>query len=137
VVYLHPQLADDRGGDDDGDEIDVPESIRSLRIPNMVIQPIVENALIHGITPKRDGGKIRIYAEEIKNKVVITVADNGTGFPKDVLENIRNSKSRSGLGMRSTDKRLKQYYGESYGLDIIKSDYSGSTITITIPAQPK
>jgi len=102
----------------------------------MVLQPIVENALIHGITPKRDGGKINIYAEKLKNTIVITVIDNGNGFPKDVLDNIRNSKNKSGLGFRSTDKRLKQYYGESYGLEIVKSDYSGTTITITIPTQP-
>lgn len=117
-------------------EIDVPENIRTCRIPNMVIQPIVENALIHGITPKRDGGKIRISAEELKNAIIISIADNGNGFPKDILDTIRNSKSKSGLGFKSTDKRLRQYYGESYGLQIIKSDFSGSTVTITIPAQP-
>lgn len=113
--------------------IDIPEDIKSCRIPNMVIQPIVENALIHAITPKRDGGKISIYAEKFIDKIVISIADNGNGFPKDVLDNIRNSENKSGLGFRSTDRRLKQNYGEGYGLEIIKSDYSGSTVTITIP----
>ncbi|MEL7658813.1 MAG: histidine kinase, partial [Bacillota bacterium] len=64
-------------------EIDIPEKIKSYRIPNMVIQPIVENALIHGITPKRDGGKISIFAEETSKGVVISVMDNGTGFSKE------------------------------------------------------
>lgn len=117
-------------------QIDIPEDIKALRIPNMVLQPIVENALIHGITPKRDGGRIIISAEKIRNTVVISVMDNGNGFPKEVLENIRNSENKSGLGFRSTDKRLKQYYGENYGLEIVKSDYSGSTLTITISTQP-
>jgi sensor histidine kinase YesM len=116
--------------------IDVSEKIKSYRIPNMVIQPIVENSLIHGITPKRDGGKIIISAEESENVVVISVADNGNGFLNDVLHNIQNCESKSGLGYRSTDKRLKQYYGENYGLKIVKSDFSGSTVTITIPNQP-
>ncbi len=116
-------------------EINVPEHIKSCRIPNMVIQPIIENALIHGITPKRDGGKISIYAEENNKVIVIYVVDNGNGFPKDVLDGIKNSDSGTGLGFRSTDKRLKQYYGKQYGLDIVKSDYSGSTVTITIPTQ--
>ncbi|AKL96469.1 transcriptional regulator [Clostridium aceticum] len=116
--------------------IDVPEKIKSYRIPNMVIQPIVENALIHGITPKRDGGKISIYGEKYKEAIVISIADNGDGFPKDVLDKIQQCENQSGLGFRSTDKRLKQYYGESYGLEIVKSDYSGSTVTITIPTQP-
>lgn len=117
-------------------EIDVPENIKSYRIPNMVIQPIVENALIHGITPKRDGGMIKIYAEEYKKEIVISIIDNGNGFPKEVLQNIEQSENKSGLGFRSTDKRLKQYYGEKYGLKVVKSDFSGSTITITIPTQP-
>lgn len=116
--------------------IDVPEKIKSYRIPNMVIQPIVENALIHGITPKRDGGKISIYAEKYKGVIVISIADNGNGFPKDVLDKMQQSENKSGLGFRSTDKRLKQYYGERYGLEIVKSHYSGSTVTITIPTQP-
>jgi signal transduction histidine kinase len=116
--------------------IDVSEQIKSYRIPNMVIQPIVENALIHGITPKRDGGSIHISAKEAGNVVVISIADNGNGFPKDVLLKIKCSENKSGLGFRSTDKRLKQYYGENFGLEIVKSDYSGSTVTITIPNQP-
>ncbi|MDP4105906.1 MAG: histidine kinase [Bacillota bacterium] len=116
--------------------IDVSEKIKSYRIPNMVIQPIVENALIHAVTPKRDGGSINISAVEVENVVIISIADNGNGFPKDVLKKIKCSENESGLGFRSTDKRLKQYYGESFGLEIVKSDYSGSTVTITIPNQP-
>lgn len=117
--------------------IDIPDHIKAYRIPNMVIQPIVENALIHGLTPKRDGGQINIFAEEVDNNIVISVADNGNGFPKEVLENIQNEENKSGLGFRSTDKRLKQYYGPAFGLNIIKSDFSGSTVTITISKQPK
>ncbi len=116
--------------------IDVPEKIKAYRIPNMVIQPIVENALIHGITPKRDGGKISITAEEVEDIVIISVEDNGKGFPKDVLDNIQHNENKSGLGFRSTDKRLKQYYGECYGLEIVKSVFSGSTVAIKIPSQP-
>lgn len=117
-------------------EINIPDEIKPYRIPNMVIQPIVENALIHGITPKRDGGKISIFAEEADDKIIISVMDNGNGFSKEVLEKIQQSDHNSGLGFRSTDNRLKQYYGKGYGLNIIKSDFSGSTVTITIPNQP-
>ncbi|MCM3765658.1 histidine kinase [Neobacillus niacini] len=115
--------------------IDVPENIKAYRIPNMVIQSIVENALIHGITPRRDGGKINIIAQETDEGVIITVEDNGNGFPRDVLERIKQSENKSGLGLRSTDKRLKQNYGECYGLEIVKSDFSGSTVAIKIPTQ--
>jgi signal transduction histidine kinase len=117
-------------------DILIPENINAYRIPNMVIQPLVENAVIHGITQKRDGGKISIYAEEYKNEIVISIVDNGNGFPKDVLQNLQQFENKSGLGFGNTDKRLKRYYGEQYGLKIVKSDYSGSTVTITIPTQP-
>ena len=116
-------------------EIDISEDIRSCRIPNMVIQPIVENALIHGITPKRDGGKINIFADKFHDKIIISITDNGNGFPREVLEQIKNNENKLGLGFRSTDKRIKQIFGENYGLEIIKSDYSGSTVTVSIPNQ--
>lgn len=117
-------------------EIQIHESLMSYRIPNMVIQPIVENAVIHGITPKRDGGKISIQAEERDKMIVILISDNGNGFPKETLEGLHNPENKAGLGFRSTNNRLKRYYGEPYGLDIIKSDFSGSTVSITIPTQP-
>ena len=117
-------------------EIDVAEALKAYRIPNMIIQPIVENALIHGITPKRDGGKIKVSAEKYKNDLQISVLDNGNGFPKVVLESLRQADNKLGIGFRSTDNRLKRYFGESYGLKITKSDYSGSTVTILIPTKP-
>lgn len=116
--------------------IDVPDELRTQRIPNMIIQPIVENALIHGITPKRDGGKISISAEKRSDRLVIFVADNGNGFPKDFLEKLERDENKSGLGFRSTDKRLKGYYGTDFGLKIEKSDYSGSIVAIHISNQP-
>jgi len=117
-------------------EIDIPDQIKPHRIPNMIIQPIVENALIHGITPKRDGGKIKIYAEKYKNDIKISVMDNGNGFPKEVIQSLQQSENKLGIGFRSTDKRLKRYFGEDYGLNIAKSDFSGSTVTIMIPSKP-
>ena len=113
--------------------INVAEHIRACRIPNMVLQPVVENALIHGISPKRDGGKIDIYAENQGEKITIFVVDNGNGFPKEVLKRLKEKDGAgSEMGLRITDKRIKQYYGEDYGLEIVKSDYSGSTVSITI-----
>lgn len=117
-------------------EIDIADDIKPYRIPNMVIQPLVENALIHGISPKRDGGKIKISAEKYKEDINIFVMDNGNGFPKEVLQSLHQSDNKLGIGFCSTDKRLKRYFGDHYGLKIAKSDYSGSTVTISIPTKP-
>jgi len=117
-------------------DIDIADHIKPHRIPNMIIQPIVENALVHGIAPKRDGGKIKICAEKYKNDITIFVIDNGNGFPKEVLQSLHQSKSKLGIGFLNTDKRLKRYFGDPYGLKIVKSDYSGSTVTISITTKP-
>lgn len=115
-------------------ELTIPEELRFERILNMTLQPIVENALIHGITPKRDGGTIRICAEVIEGDILIKVEDDGNGFPQEVLRAIREGEEdKMSLGFRSTDSRLKQHFGESYGLEIPKSDYGGSIVTIRIP----
>lgn len=116
--------------------LEVAEDIKPHRIPNMIIQPIVENAVIHGITPKRGGGVIRINAEKYRNDITISVMDNGNGFPKEVLQTLYQPETKMGIGFRSTDQRLKRYFGEHYGLRVVKSDYSGSTVTIAIPTKP-
>ena len=75
-----------------------------------------------------------IYAENHGEKITIFVVDNGNGFPKEVLKRLRDKDSTVGseMGLRITDRRIKQYYGEDYGLEVVKSDYSGSTVSITI-----
>ena len=93
------------------------------------------NVLLLDIVPKD------LLPEEQKKGIVISILDNGNGFSKEMLEKIRQSEkiqqteNKSGLGIWSTDNRLKRYYGDGYGLEIVKSDYSGSTVTITIPTQ--
>ncbi|MGO3603958.1 MAG: sensor histidine kinase [Enterococcus malodoratus] len=118
-------------------EINISEGLLPQHILNMTLQPIVENALIHGITPKRDGGTLRIYSDnECEDVVIIYVEDDGNGFPQRVLTAVRengNIDQTNSLGFKSTDRRLKQYFGEDYGLFIKKSDYSGSIVGIKFP----
>ncbi|WP_314062067.1 histidine kinase [uncultured Vagococcus sp.] len=130
--YLHIQKV--RFKDRLNYTIDIPDYLRSHYILNMTLQPIVENALIHGITPKRDGGTIKLSAKEVGKSIVIAVEDDGNGFPARVLTEIEaNQDDKMSLGFRSTDRRLKKYFGSEYGLFITKSDYSGSIVTIKIP----
>lgn len=130
--YLHIQKV--RFKDRLNYTIDIPDYLRSHYILNMTLQPIVENALIHGITPKRDGGTIKLSAKEVGKSIVIAVEDDGNGFPARVLTEIEaNQDDKMSLGFRSTDRRLKKYFGAEYGLFITKSDYSGSIVTIKIP----
>lgn len=124
-------------------EIDIPETILQHRIPNMILQPIVENALLHGITPKHDVGLIRITAEQQGNSYFIYVSDNGYGFPDEVLKSlterdfskIETTTTKSGIGLLSTNKRIQYFFGSSYGLSIKHSDFTGSTVGLFLPVK--
>lgn len=115
-------------------ELDLPDYIKSCNIPNMVLLPIVENALVHGILLKREGGTVRITAESRDDKVVIFVIDNGQGFSQEKLKALKESDftADDNSSLCLTNRRLKNYYGKDYGIDVVKSDFSGSTVSITI-----
>ena len=118
-------------------EINISKELLSQRILNLTLQPIVENALIHGITPKRDGGTVKIYSDNhCKEEVIIYIEDDGNGFPQKVLTTINEKGTidqTNSLGFSCTDRRLKQYFGNEYGLFVKKSDYSGSIVGIKFP----
>ena len=115
-------------------EFDLPDDIKSCNIPNMVLLPIVENALVHGILLKREGGTIRITADSRENKIIIFEIDNGQGFSKEKLDELRESNfiADDNSSLCLINRRLKNYYGEDFGIDVVKSDFSGSTVSITI-----
>lgn len=102
-------------------------------IPPLILQPLVENAVKHGIYPKREGGNIRITIKKVEEETVIIVADNGVGINLDKLECLLNDKKAQeiGIGLQNINKRMKKHYG--YGLDIKSQINTGTIITIKIP----
>lgn len=121
-------------------EINIPDDMQQYHIPNMILQPLVENALLHGITPKCDGGIIRITARKEKNDITLYVSDNGYGFPQKIMDLIADgdfsrikTQARSGIGLLSTHNRIQHYFGASYGLTIKQSDFTGTIIAISLP----
>lgn len=122
-------------------EIEIPESIQQYQIPNMILQPIIENALVHGITSKQDTGLIRVTAETSGDNFYIYISDNGHGFPTRVLNQlskqrfteIKTSTTRTGIGLFSTNKRIQYFFGNAYGLSVKHSDFTGSTVSLFLP----
>ncbi len=110
----------------------------SVKIPPFVLQPIVENAVIHGIYPKPQGGLIRLKIKEKENKIVVTVVDNGMGISQEVL-NILTSENNdhkghvSGIGLGNVRTRLKLMYPES-DFVICSKVGLGTAVRITLPA---
>ena len=101
----------------------------------IMLQPIVENAVIHGVGNLPYKGKIRISAGISQNKLVFEVSDNGFGMKPDVLEGIlaENHSSKSGIGLHNVNQRIQLMYGSEYGLQFESQPDEGTTVRIILP----
>jgi two-component sensor histidine kinase len=100
---------------------DLPDDLRDIAVPPMLLQPLVENAIKHGLEPKMDGGEVALIAKRVGNKIAITVADTGLGF--------QNSAS-NGIGLKNVRERVKQLYGDAGSVSIEENQPCGTRITI-------
>lgn len=107
------------------------ESLLSIKVPKIIIQPIVENSIYHGIKNLSGNGIITIDVYRQNSTVNISVKDNGIGFEK--AKQFKKSKT-GGVGIQNVDKRIKFYYGKNYGVFINKdSKTEGAEVIIKIP----
>ena len=118
-------------------EFDVEKSIYSVRIIKLILQPIVENAIYHGIKYKEGKSLISIKGYDCGNEIEIIVKDTGVGMDKYQLEHIfdnckRNEKS-NGVGVSNVQMRLQLAYGKEYGLVYKSKKSEGTTVKIRIP----
>lgn len=110
---------------------EAPESLRNLRIPPLVLQPLVENAIKHGIAPCKAGGEVNIIARmEAPDTLVVSVLDTGAGASEAALA---YGRSR-GVGLLNVERRLAGYYGERAGIHISSAPGAGTTVEVRIPA---
>ncbi|WP_273319979.1 cache domain-containing sensor histidine kinase [Vallitalea guaymasensis] len=129
-----------RYGDHLDYHIDVEEDIKQNKIIKLIIQPIVENAIYHGIKNVPGGGMIDISVKKYDNKILITIADDGVGMSKQEInllfsknQELPKEKKLGGVGVRNVDNRIKLYYGEDYGLEIESEIYEGTTVKAWLP----
>ena len=130
--------------------VDVPEDLYDCLIPKITIQPIVENALYHGIKNKRGGGRIKITGDTEGSIVYLHVADDGIGMKEERLLQIRskinigektdNANDASGnreaaeiFGLYNVNERIRLKFGERYGIHIDSAYGEGTTVTISLP----
>lgn len=112
---------------------------RSYKILPLIIQPIVENAFVHGIEGEKANGKIDIKVFYRSGKVIIEVSDNGQGIPADKLRELlaklekNDTSSGKSIGLTNVNKRIKMYHGEQYGLTVETTLGHGTTIRTTLP----
>ncbi len=120
-------------------ELELPESVCTVCVPKFILQPLVENAIQHGIERCKEPGLIRITAVDGDEDVRITVQDNGPGIPISViaaLEGQTDEEQQPGIGLYNVDKRLRLYYGEKHRLTIGNTS-SGVSIVLSIPKEPQ
>lgn len=128
-------------------ELLLPERYEWVTIPKMTLQPLVENAIYHGLRGKTEGGLILVSVSETAEALVISVADNGTGMSEAELERLnlmtavepRHESEESlteydNYGLMNVHRRLFLYYGKGYGLTFLRSGTGGVSVNIHIPA---
>lgn len=105
------------------------------KIPPLTLQPLVENAIKHGLLAKPEGGTVKVSAFYYKNEVRIVVEDNGVGIPVDQCRNLLNpDKAKKGIALININNRLKNAYGEAYGVEIKSKPGQGTKVCLRIPA---
>ena len=119
------------------------ETIRmsKYKIMPLLIQPIVENALLHGLEEVEENGRIVIHIQKVQNRLIIDVYDNGCGMTKDELEQMKQNMydhpkdSSKSIGLANIYQRIQLYYGKEYGLKVDSEKGVGTIFTMTLPAQ--
>ncbi|TBL70389.1 sensor histidine kinase [Paenibacillus thalictri] len=116
-------------------EIDVPETMLGMRIPRLLLQPIVENAIVHGIEKKPGEGLIRIYGVENGERIELVVEDNGAGMTEEALRELERRleaplNGEIGFGVWNVHQRLQYMFGEGAGLIIAHSAAGGMKVTL-------
>jgi signal transduction histidine kinase len=106
-------------------QIDVPEPLRAVLFPAMMLQTLVENAIKHGLEPQPGGGTVWILARSLDAAIAVTVADDGRGFSAE--------GGGTGIGLRNVRERLRLAYGAGAGFSIVANFPSGVAATITVP----
>ena len=107
---------------------DIADETLDAFVPNLLLQPIVENAIVHGIARKTDTGTIEIAARKLSDRLVLQVSDSGPGL-------IGIARENAGVGLSNTRKRLEQLYGDQFSLDMRNGDNGGVVVTISLPFQ--
>lgn len=123
--------------------INFDDEILEYRMLKFIMQPLVENAIYHGIKSKNEYGKLTIRGYKDKNMLIFVIKDTGKGMDEDTLtklyqrinEKKRDEKENRGYGIWNVNQRIKLYYGEQYGLQIDSIVDKGTSIYIKIPAE--
>ncbi len=120
---------------------EVPSSMYGYQMPKLIIQPLLENSIVHGIADLKRTGMVALTGHEEDDCLIFEIKDNGEGIPENICEVVNNTLDKSkitedykqSIGLINVQSRLKLLYGDDYGMIILKSEKSGTHIKIRIP----
>ena len=119
-------------------ELDMDPALDDFLIPKMTLQPLVENAIYHGIKPRRGGGAVSIRSAQEGSQVLLEVRDTGVGMSPEALQELNSSLLRdesSGFGVMASYKRLKLMFGDELHFVIDSREGEGTVVSIRIPSR--
>lgn len=137
VVRNYASIQQVRYGDIFDIHYDIDDRANNYKIPKLVLQPLVENALYHGIKPKGEKGNITIHVKYLGDFIELSVEDDGVGIDKGTIEQILNNEVKDEIksfGLKGTIERLKIFYGINNPVTIESSE-NGTKVIIRIPAK--
>lgn len=115
------------------------ENYKKMMVPRLSIEPIVENAVCHGLEPKNGNGHIKLHISADENDLRIIISDNGIGFDSDTLKENKNKdkeeNNHTHVGIWNTNKMIHNLYGNEYGLKIDSKPGEGTVVTVTLPVR--
>lgn len=114
---------------------DIDRDLMEYQVPVLTLQPLVENAVKHGVTPKVGPGAVQIIIKKIHGELDILVKDDGVGIPPEKIDEVLlpGVGSGNGVGLSNVHERLKSLFGEEYGLKITSEVGKGTTIHVRVP----
>ena len=119
--------------------LNIPEEMMKTQMIVLTLQPLVENAILHGIlVDEKRNGEITVSGEMVDDNMVIYVADNGVGMSERQVDELNRKVKKGGgneqhgFGLYNVNQRIRYYYGEEYGLDVISRLGEGTTCILTL-----
>jgi two-component system, LytTR family, sensor kinase len=109
--------------------VDVPSELYLAQVPSLLLQPMVENAVKHGIAKRAQGGSIYIAASHSNGRLTLSIRNDGPGLPADWETN------RSGIGIANVRTRLQSLYGDAFELSLHNQEKGGVEVSVTLPFQ--
>ena len=118
-------------------DIDVDPAVTEVPVPYLLLQPLVENAVRHGIAPHAEAGAVRVTAATVPgngtDQIELTVADSGPGFPTTDPEVLGED---DGVGLSNTRRRLQTLYGNRHTFELGTAAEGGARVTLRVPTDP-